>query len=262
MIESFIYCLSFGGVAGLLAGLFGIGGGVVLVPFFVWLFSLQGFDHAVLMVIGVATSLATIILTSISSVVAHQRLGTIRWDRVIRLAPGIFGGSVAGAMIADYLSSDILRFVFVCFLIYVGVQMAVGFTEQTAERKMSGIVCGIAGLAIGVFSAFLGIGGGSLTVPLMAYYGLPMRNAVAVSSACGVPIAVSGTVSYILLGWDKTNLQDGFLGYIYLPAFLGIIITSIAFAPLGAKLAYHLPTRRLKRLFSILVFVVAIRLLW
>ena len=191
-----------------------------------------------------------------------SRLGTIRWDRVIRLAPGIFAGTVSGALIADYLSTDNLRFVFAGFLIYVGVQMAIEFTAHAVQRKVSGTIHGIAGFAIGVLSAVLGIGGGTLTVPLMAYCGLPMRNAVAVASACGIPIAVSGTVSYILLGWNKTNLHDGFLGYIYLPAFLGIIVTSIALAPIGAKLAYHLPTKKLKRFFSILLFAVAIKLLW
>ncbi len=260
--ELFVYCLLFGGFAGILAGLFGIGGGLVLVPFFIWLFPRYGFDANYVAIMSVATSLATIIITSISSVIAHHRLGSVLWGTVYRLVPGIIVGAVLGSIIADYLPAKALKMIFAVFLFYVGIQMALKLKPKADGFRQSNVFFSFAGIVIGIVSAVLGIGGGTMIVPFLAKCNLAMRNAVAVSSACGIPIAIAGTISYAILGMGKKGLPVNSLGYVYLPAFLGVVVTSTLLAPVGAKLAYILPTDTLKRYFSVLLFVVAIDLVW
>jgi uncharacterized membrane protein YfcA len=262
MAEIIALCLLFGALAGFLAGLFGVGGGLVLVPFLVVLFGMRGFGEALIMIMAVATSLATIIVTSLASIWAHQRLGAVVWSAVLRLAPGVFIGGMLGAVIADDLPAAMLRMIFALFMLYVGVQMALQIKPQPNRLELNTLLLVSAGTVIGALSAILGIGGGTLTVPLLVKLNYPMRNAVAISSACGLPIAISGTIGYAVLGWQKSALPEGSLGYIYLPAFFGIVATSTLFAPLGAKLANKLPTRQLKRYFALLLFIVAFKLLW
>jgi uncharacterized membrane protein YfcA len=260
MLESFLYCLSFGGLAGLVAGLFGIGGGIILVPFFLWLFIANGFSQDVVMHSAVATSLATIIVTAISSVFAHHRLGSVLWDVVYKLAPGVFIGAVTGAALADRLPTEILKLIFACYLLIVSLEMAFQWRPKAEKQHPSSPVLFVSGVVIGALSSILGIGGGTLTVPLLSKYGFPIRNAVAVSSACGLPIAMSGSMSFALLGVGKTGLPEGSIGYVYWPAFLGIVLTSILMAPMGAKLAHQLPTQTLKRIFAGLLFIVAVNM--
>ena len=261
MIEVFFASVLLGVAAGLTAGLFGIGGGLVIVPVLAVLFSGQGFPAELVMVMSVATSLATIIFTSLSSVLAHHRLGSVLWGKVFGLGPGIMVGAAVGAVVADYISADVLRFIFVIFLVYVGVQMAFQLQPKPGEIKQSkGLDFGVTGV-IGLVSSILGIGGGTLIVPFLVYCQYSMRNAVAVASACGLPIAVAGTVSYAVLGWNALQLPEWSLGYIYVPSFLGIVLTSIYTAPIGAKLAHKLPAEKLKRYFSLLLFVMAAKLM-
>jgi len=264
MLDVVLVCLAFGCVSGVLAGLFGVGGGLVLVPFFALLFEQQGIVSELTMLMAVATSLATIIVTSIATVLAHQRLGAVIWPYVWQLSGGIVFGVVAGAYAADYLLSANLRFIFALYMLYVAVQMAMQLRPKVAVQKkgLVGLTLNTAGLAIGFVSAVLGIGGGTLTVPLLAKHQVPMRNAVAVSSACGLPIALAGSISYALLGWQKIGLPEGSFGYVYLPAFLGVVMSSMLVAPIGAKWANRLPTQKLKQYFSILLFIVAGKLLW
>lgn len=262
MLEIFLYCLGAGSCAGLLAGLFGIGGGIILVPILIWLFKMQSIGGESLVVMAIATSLATINITSISSVYAHHRLGAIHWQTVMRLAPGILIGSIIGTVIADQLPGKILKLFFAIYLLIVALQMALQIKPKADSIHFSAPVLISAGGVIGTLSAILGIGGGTLTVPFLVKCRLPMRNAVAISSACGLPIAVAGTLSYALLGWHKTNLPMHSFGYVYLPAFFGIIFTSVLFAPIGAKLAHTIPTQTLKRIFAVFLFIVGIRLLW
>ncbi|MFZ2313135.1 MAG: sulfite exporter TauE/SafE family protein, partial [Methylobacter sp.] len=173
----------------------------------------------------------------------------------------IMVGAAVGAVVADYISADVLRFIFVIFLLYVGVQMAFQLKPKTGELKQSkGLDFGVAG-TIGLMSSILGIGGGTLIVPFLVYCQYSMRNAVAIASACGLPIAVAGTVSYAVLGLNAIQLPEWSLGYIYVPSFLGIVLTSIYTAPIGAKLAHKLPAEKLKRYFSLLLFVMAAKLM-
>jgi len=261
LVEMIFYCLVLGVFAGLLAGLFGIGGGVAIVPSLLALFAWQGFPADSVMVIAIATSLATVVLTSIASMQAHRRMGTIEWPLVRQMAPMIFIGAIIGSWIAHQVPGRLLEGYFALFLIYVGFKM---LTTSLGKRRSEGamrIPYGIGGCVIGLFSSALGIGGGTLTVPYLVHMQRPMQVAVGVSSACGLPIAVASSISYIVLGWNVTASAPGFYGYIYVPAFVGIISTSMFFAPVGAKMAVRLPVEKLQRLFAVLLLLVACGLL-
>lgn len=263
MTEQWALYLAFGGLAGILSGLFGIGGGVVIVPFLVWLFGREGFPSEALMVMAVATSLATIIVTSVSAVRAHHRRGAIDWRAVAKLAPGILAGSVFGSIVAHHLPVQWFKLIFALFLLYVALRMLLGSHAQKGHGRPPGsVLFALAGTLIGAASSVLGIGGGTLSVPFLVKCRYPMRNAVAISAACGFPIAVAGTATYIFLGWRAANLPAWSVGYVYLPAFAGIILTSVPFAPLGAHLAHHWPTARLRRIFAAVLAGVGGKLLW
>jgi len=262
MLEILLICLAFGCFSGVLAGLFGIGGGLVLVPFFLFLLESRGIANELLMLMAVATSLATMIITSIAATLMQHRLGAVIWESVFNLSYGLLFGVIIGTLVADSISSDSLRFIFALYILYVAIEMAMSTRIEAKFKSLSALAMTMSGSVIGFVSAVLGIGGGTLTVPLLARHQVPMRNAVAISSACGLPIAIVGTISYAILGWQKTGLPDGSVGYIYIPAFLGVVMSSMLTAPVGAKLANKLPTRQLKLYFSLLLFVVAAKLLW
>jgi uncharacterized membrane protein YfcA len=263
MFEELALYLGFGSLAGVLSGLFGIGGGVVIVPFLAWFFTLRGFPEDSIMIMAVATSLATIIVTSISAVYAHHRRGAVDWQAVLRLAPGILLGSVLGSILAHHLPVHWFKLIFAVFLLYVAARLLFeSRPDERGGRRPGGWLFSAAGTAIGAVSAILGIGGGTLSVPFLIKCRYAIRSAVAISSACGFPIAVAGTSTYIALGWQKMGLPPWSLGYVYLPAFAGIILTSIPFAPLGAHLAHRWPTLRLRRIFALVVVIVGGKLLW
>jgi len=260
MLELFLFSMLLGSIAGFLAGLFGLGGGVVIVPALVWLFSANQFPAELIMIMAIATSLATIILTSISSIISHHKLGAILWDRVFRLTPGILIGAGIGAFLANYIEADILRWLFISYLLYVGLRMAFPIKTKTTKKYNSWLDY-IAGNGIGLLSSLLGIGGGTLTVPYLVNRQVPMNNAVAISSACGFPLALSGTIAYAFFGNNEPLLPEWSLGYIYLPALGGIITCSIFTAPLGAILANKLPAQQLKKYFSIVLFLIAFKMM-
>ncbi len=260
MHEIFVASLLLGLLAGLLAGLFGIGGGLVIVPVLAMLFSAHNFPSGLTLIMAVATSLATIILTSTASVWAHHRLGAVVWTQVFRLTPGIMLGAVLGAVLAKQIPADHLKIILAVFLCYVGLQMALQTKPKTGLKPFSGLMDFAMAWLIGLFSAIVGIGGGTLTVPYLVKGQMPMRNAVAVSSACGLPIALMGTLSYAWLGRTAAQLPEASIGYIYLPAFLGVGLASVLTAPIGAWLANRLPAKQLKRYFSLLLFIMAIKL--
>ena len=263
MLTIFAISLILGIVSGFLAGFFGIGGGLIIVPILVSLFSSQDIIASEqVMIFAIATSLATIIFTAISSVLAHHKQGNVLWHKVFRLSPSIIIGAIIGAIIAHKITGDILRFIFISYLIYNGIKMALQLKPDVDSTKSIKGLDYYAGGIIGLFSSILGIGGGSLTVPFLVSCRLPIKNAVAISSACGLPIALAATGSYIFLGLQQTTLPEWSFGYIYLPAFLGIILCSVFIAPFGAKLASSLPAARLKRYFSIMLFIMAAKMLF
>ena len=239
-----------------------MGGGVVLVPFLMWLLNREGFSYDILMVVAVATSLATIIPTSISSIIAHHKRGAVIWRIVFRMVPGILIGSVFGSIIAEKLPTTTLKIIFGIYLLLVSAQMFLQAAPKVQNLTLSIPIATSAGSVIGILSSLLGIGGGSLTVPFLYKCQFPMRNAVAIASACGLPIAVAGTASYMLLGWNREDASEWIIGYVYLPAFTAIVASSIFLAPVGARLAHSLPTEKLKRFFAVFLFFVGIKILW
>jgi uncharacterized membrane protein YfcA len=258
----FLAGMMLGAVAGLFAGLFGIGGGLIMVPVLAMLFTEHGFAAENVMIMSVATSLATIILTSIASVTAHHRLGAVIWPKVFRLAPGVLAGAALGAVIADRIPGEGLRFIFIVYLLYAALQLALQRKPNVGRKPSSRLQDLAMALLTGGLSAIIGIGGGTLTVPYLVYFRTPIRNAVAVSSACGLPIAVAGTASYAVLGWQAPLLPEWSLGYIYLPSFAGIVLTSVVTAPVGAKLAGQIPAQKLKRYFALLLLIMAAKMIW
>ena len=253
--------LVLGAFAGTVAGLLGVGGGLIIVPVLVFIFAGHAVAPEVIVHMAVGTSLASIVVTSISSTRAHHRHGAVLWSVVIKLAPGIVVGTFIGAAIADLMNADSLRTFFGVFELVVATQMALNIKPNPHRQLPGWFGTSGAGTGIGAISAIVGIGGGTLTVPFLVWCNTTMQKAVATSAACGLPIAVAGTLGYIVTGWDESQLPDAAFGYIYWPALLGIVITSMLFAPLGAKLAHRLPAVRLKKIFAILLAVLGIRML-
>jgi uncharacterized membrane protein YfcA len=253
---------AFGCLAGVLSGLFGVGGGAVLVPFLVWQFGRQGFPEGTLMVAAVATSLATIVVTGTSSMLAHHRRGAVHWPTVAQLLPGILLGSLAGSSIAERLPVEVFKVVFAAFLIIIAVRMLMAGRHHGERPRPGRLGMASAGAGIGTASTIVGIGGGSLTVPFLERRRYSIREAVAISSALGVPIALAGTAGYVLLGWDYRGLPEHSLGYVYWPAAAAIVAGSVPFAPLGASLAHRLPTARLKHWFAVVLIGIGGKMLW
>jgi len=250
-VAEWLIYLTLGAFAGVLAGMLGVGGGLVIVPVLAWVFLGLDFDAGVIMHLAVGTSLATIVFTSISSVRAHHRRGAVQWVAVWQLLPGIVFGVFLGALLAEQLPTPALRTVFGIFELLVAAQMAFSLLPE-AHRALPGRVgMGAAGTVIGGVSAIVGIGGGTLTVPFLLWCGVAMRQAVATSAACGLPIAVAGAVAFVWTGSGNTALPPQAVGYVYLPALLGVAVSSILFAPAGAWLAHSLPITVLKRFFAV-----------
>ena len=262
MIIAFSIYLLCGAVAGILAGLLGVGGGVIIVPMLLAVFPLQGVPEAFMQQLALGTSLASIMFTSISSTRSHNARGAVHWDIWKLMTPGILAGTFFGGLIATHLPSTFLKIFFVCFLYAVGVQMFFNY-RPAAGRELPGKAgTSLVGLGIGLLSSFVGIGGGSLSVPFLAYCNIPMHHAVGTSAALGFPIAAAGTLGYIVGGWGTLNLTDGYLGFVNLWALFGIAAASFLTAPLGAGLSHRLPVSTLKRFFACFILIMATKMLW
>ena len=254
--------LGLGAMAGLIGGLFGLGGGVIIVPILIIAFELQGVSQNVATHMAVSTSLATIILTSIPSIYTHAQKRSVRWDLVTWVSPGIVLGALGGGMFALSLSGGSFQLLLGGFFILVALQMLF-YTPRSGSKGEPGkplLVAG--GSGIGGISALFGIGGGSLTIPFLNYFAVPMHHVVGTAAACGLPIAVFSTLIYAGVETQGDNLPEATLGYIFIPAWLGIVITSAPSARVGALLAHRLDDRPLKRLFSGLLIVMGARLIW
>jgi uncharacterized protein len=252
--------LAIGAASGLLAGLFGVGGGVIVVPALILLFTQIGMGPQWIPHLAVGTSLAAIVGTGAASAYAHYRRGAVRLDLVARLSPGIVLGAWAGAALAAHVPELWLTRLFAGFLTYVGLRMLIprGIHRQGTLPGNGGMWA--AGGGIGMLSALVGIGGGTLTVPFLSNRGLDMRSAVGTSAACGLPIAIAGAIGFMLVGWGRDGLPGASTGFVYWPAVGAILLASMPTAPLGAHLAHRLPVTLLKRLFGIFLLAVAVRL--
>ena len=261
LIMVFSLYLALGALAGTLAGLFGIGGGLVIVPVLIFSFGAQGFSPDIAAHMAVGTSLATIVFTSLSSIRTHHLHGAIRWDIFRPMAVGIIFGALIGAWTASLLSGRALELIIGVFVIIVGLKMLLDLNPKPGRSVPGGAGLGAAGAVIGWASAIFGIGGGTLTVPYLSRCNIKMQHAVGISAACGLPIALAGALGNLWTGWGDLELPRYSAGFIYLPALFGIIITSVIFARVGANLAHRLNATRLKRIFAILLLLVGLRFL-
>jgi uncharacterized membrane protein YfcA len=254
--------LVMGTCGGFAAGLLGVGGGMVLVPFVTMIFTARGFPPDVVVHMAIATSLATIMFTSLSSVRAHHLHGAVRWPIVAQLAPGIVLGSWVGPWLAKQLDTSLLALVFGLFVAFSATQMILN-RKPPASRELPGKPgMFAAGAAIGVVSGIVGAGGGFLSVPFMSWCNVKMHNAVATSAALGFPIALSGTLSNMYFGWNEPGLPAWSFGYIYVPALLVIAVASVAMAPVGARAAHRMPVQKLKRIFAMILYALSAYMLW
>jgi hypothetical protein len=245
--------------AGLLAGYLGIGGGLVLVPVLSWLFSRDPATAGMAVQMAVATSLATMLFTSMSSLLAHHRRGAIAWPLVRQMLPGLLVGALLGSIIADAIGNIALGNVFGVFALIVGLQMLRG-SGQPGNRTLPGhySVAGT-GFGIGTISSLLGIGGGSMTVPWLLWHGQRVQNAIATAAACGYPIAIAGTLGFVLLGDNQSSTAT--LGYVHLQALAGVALFSVFGAPLGVAAVHRSSPLFAKRFFAAFLLVVAAKML-
>jgi len=260
--DAILYCLT-GAFAGFSAGLLGIGGGLIIVPVLFFIFSTQGYNEQYLMHMALATSLATIIITSTSSTLAHHKKRAVLWPIVLLLLPGIMIGSWFGANLATHLDTATLKPIFGLFEIFVALLMFSQYQSKQHQQVIKPINGLISSSFIGSISAIVGIGGGTLTVPYLHWHKINIKNAIATSAACGLPIAAAATASYIYKGWS-INIdasQSNIVGFVQLQAFLFIAIFSYFFAPLGAKLAHTISDLWLKRVFALFLLTLGIKML-
>lgn len=246
--------------AGFVAGLLGVGGGLILVPALSWIYAQQGFPSAYNIHLALGTSLATIVLTSVASLRAHHAHGAVRWAIVRRITPGIVLGTLGGALAAVWLSDFGLRVFFTIFLFYAATQMLIGFGPRPHRQLPGWPGLTLAGGVIGLVSSWVGIGGGTLSVPFMTWCNVGLHQAIGTSAAIGFPIAVSGALGYALSGQAAAGLPAYSLGFIHLPALAGIVVGSWLTAPLGARFAHRLPVARLKRIFAGLLYLLGLRM--
>lgn len=250
----YVWFIIAGAFAGLSAGLFGVGGGMIIVPVLVWIFTAYDFSPQVVIHLAIGTSLATIAVTSISSLTAHNKRGGVRWEVWRSMALGLVIGGLVGAGIADMIDGDILQIIIGIGALLMALKMLFLSNKEQPDRPLppSSVQFG-AGTGIGMASSIFGIGGGSLTVPFLNWAGLPMKQSVGTSAACGLPIALAGAVGFAWFGQDVVNLPEGTIGFIHISGFLFISVASFAMAKVGAKLAHVLPALMLKRAFGVLL---------
>lgn len=252
--------LALGLVSGFVAGLLGVGGGLLIVPVLVFIFTADGFPPDRVFLFALASSLAIIAFTSLSSVRAHHARRAVNWTAVRRISPGIVAGTLIGAWLATLLPAIFLRYFFVAFLFYAATQMLLNIKPQ-AHRSLPGTTVMFAvGGVIGMVSSWVGIGGGTLSVPFMLWCNAKMHEAIGTSAAIGFPIALAGTLGYVLSGWHAAELPAHSLGYVYLPAVVLVALASILTAPLGARVAHKLPVAMLKKIFAILLYSLGIKM--
>lgn len=261
MLSALLIYAAAGALSGLVAGLFGLGGGVVMVPVLLFVFALQAVPEAVQMHMAVASSLAVITVTAISSARAHHRLGSVLWPVLVRMLGGIVLGALLAAWLANHLPSAVLQNVFAVFLLALAVRVGLRLEPPVGDRLPGAAGLFAAGGVIGALSALVGVGGGTLSVPFLRWCGVAMKRAVGTSAACGLPIALAGAAGFMVTGMGHPEVPAWSTGYVHWPAVLGLAATSVWFAPLGARLSHRLPAAVLERLFAALLAVVALRLL-
>ncbi len=260
-VEWPIAYLALGAVVGWLGGLFGIGGGLILVPVLLFSFEAQHFPAANLMHLALGTSMATILFTSLASMRQHHQHGAVNWMVVRTISPGILLGTALGTLFASGVSPQFLAVFFALFVYFAATQILLDMRPHPARQLPGTAGMTLFGTLTGSLSSLVSIGGGTFVVPFLIWCNVPLRHAIGTSAAVGFPVALGGTLGYVATGWPETGLPALHLGYVYLPAMLWIALASIVTAPLGAKAAHHMKVGRLRKLFAILLIAVATRLL-
>ncbi|WP_228893081.1 sulfite exporter TauE/SafE family protein [Pseudoduganella aquatica] len=253
--------IALGAGAGVLAGLLGVGGGTVIVPVLTFVYTAHHFPPEYTLHLALGTSMASILFTSVASLRSHHKRGAVDWSVVRRLSPGIVAGTLAGVWLAARMSTNVLKLIFICFAYFVAIQMLMNIKPKPSRQlpETGGMLA--SGGAIGVVSSFVGIGGGTLSVPFMTWCNVPLHTVIGTSAALGFPIAAAGVAGYVLNGWRVAALPEHSLGFVYLPALAAIAIASVLTAPLGARMAHALPVAKLKKLFACLLLIVGTRML-
>ena len=255
--------IALGTITGFLAGMLGIGGGMIMVPFITFILGARGVSPDLAVKMAIATSMATIIFTSVSSVRAHHKRGAVRWDVVKRLAPGIvLGAAVASLGVFAVLKGSWLALFFALFVSFSATQMLID-KKPKPSRTLPGTAGQLgAGGTIGFLSGLVGAGGGFVSVPFMTWCNVPIHNAVATSAALGFPIALANVTGYIVSGLSLTELPPYSFGYLWLPALAVIASCSVLMAPIGASTAHKLPVKQLKRVFAVVLYLLAAYMLY
>lgn len=255
--------LALGLFSGFFAGLLGIGGGLMMTPALAMMFAAQaGFPADETLHLALGTSMATILFTSISSLRAHHRHGAVLWPVVVTITPGILCGTLLGTLIVARVPAQPLAVFFAFFVCFVAVQMLFNVKPKAArELPGSAGLFGV-GSVIGGVSSLVSIGGGSLTVPFLTWCNVRVQNAIGTSAAIGLPIAIGASLGYVFNGWGRPGLPEWSLGFVYLPALVCLAAASMAAAPFGAKLTHSLPVATLKRIFAVLLVLLAAKMLW
>ena len=247
---------------GFFAGLLGIGGGMILEPLILWILDMQNIHTAHAQHIAVGTSFAVMVFTSFSSALAQHRKGAVRWNIVRGMVPALLAGTLAGAAIARYLPHKGLQLFFILYAIIFGIQTLTRYTPKAERHMPAGAGLNAAGGIIGLISSWVGIGGGSMSVPFMLWCNIPVHHAVGTAAALGWPIALSGALGYLISGWSAQGLPAHTLGFWYIPLAAIMAVTTILIAPLGVRVAHLLPAAHLKRAVGILMLVIAAQMLW
>ncbi len=248
--------LAIGGVVGTFAGMLGVGGGLLIIPSLTLAFEAQGFPHEHILHVAIGTAMGSTLFTSMSSTRAHAVRQSVRWDIARSMTPGIVIGSLVGAMLAKFISTRMLAAYFAVFVVFLAVKMVVGTRPNVQGTPPGSVGVFTASFVISALCSLLAMGGAMMTVPFMLRWRIPMIHAIGTAAAVGFPIALGGTVGYVLSGWD-TALPRGSIGYVYLPALAAITLSSVLAAPLGVRIAHRLPTKVLQLIFAGLLLVLA-----
>ena len=258
----FIICLAIGSVVGFLAGLLGIGGGLIIIPSLIYLLPLIQIEPQVVMPIALATSLASIVVTSSSAAIIHNKQNNIPWKLAKILMAFVAVGALIGAYIASILSAKVLTTFFASAVLVLALYMLASTRIDTNHVMPGKLLLRCLGLFTGILASLMGIAGGVVLVPTLSYFGLPLRQTIGVATVCGVMVAIFGSAGYIVSGWGKADLPEWSFGYVYIPALLGIVISSSFFARYGVRLATKLPVKLLKKLFAGFLILVALKMIF
>ncbi len=260
-MEWWLGYVAVGAAVGFFAGLLGIGGGAIIVPLLVMLFEAQGLPKANILHLAVGSGMASILFTSLSSMRAHAVRGVVRWDLALALSPGILAGGLLGSAVTSWISTQLFASLFTVIVFIAAANILIDRRPKPSRQLPGALGSMLVGTVIGFVSSLAALGGAFMTIPFALYCNVTMLQAIGTAAIVGFPIALAGSIGYIATGWEQSGLPPHSIGYVYLPAVLGLTLASVLTAPLGAAAAHRLPTKRLKQVFALLLFGLATKML-